>query len=188
MTAFRSAFNRAFTLTEALLSLALVALVTGLFASILHNLTRQARVQASQDELMSAALVALSQIEIEARNADPWINPSIHQTGTVSSLEFELPDYSQNVIRLPEIPSNLPSPMWESRQLFTRVRYQVNGRNLEREMGGNSLVLARFVAGLAVRRVQKKTLQVSISLELPNGRLEQLSSTFYLPLERAWTP
>jgi type II secretory pathway component PulJ len=181
--------RRAFTLAEALLSLALVSLVLGLLTQIFASITRQDRALQQREQVINAALTALDRMSRDCRMAVVWAMPDAGDTTLRSVAEFDLPDYEQEALRLPFPPVATPTPSWNPEALLLRLRYRVDQQRLWREVrvagAFQGISLCRGVSGMSIRRIAREDMLIELSL-LVEGKLKTLHNRFRLPCPHTW--
>lgn len=174
---------------EALLSLALVALVLGLLAQIFVSLSRQDRGLQQRELQINTALGALETWARECRMAVAWTTPATNQPGLFTLAEFDVPDYEQDALRLPLVPSTLPNPPWNPESRMIRLRYRLDQGRLLREVrvsgAFESLALGRDFTGISLQRVTRQDLQLELSLFI-DGQVRSLRQRFRLPCPHTW--
>lgn len=182
--------KRAYTLLEALVSMTLFALVLGLMVQIFSMINRNERSLQGHAQALEAALSGLERCRRECRMAIRWTTPATSDSALRNSLEFDLPDYGQDSVRLPNPPLVEPLPAWNPLGALVRVRYEVIDQTLWRGVlvGGTyqRLPLCAKVAGLSVQRQPPGGLELKLSL-LESGPLNTLTQQFQLPCAHSWS-
>lgn len=147
--------RRAFTLPEALLTLALFGLVLGLTASLLAGYSQFLRFTARQDRRLESTR-ALAQLCLDVQQAHRLLDPT---GGPSSQVVLERVPPDQEWLPAPGTPFDPAAGPLEE------VRYFVDGqRNLVRERAGRPSVVAESV-GLSAAWVEPELLQVRLSVQ-----------------------
>jgi prepilin-type N-terminal cleavage/methylation domain-containing protein len=140
---------RGFTLVEALLTIALIALILGFVANICNEYARIIKFSTKKDKTVINAQMASERVKNELAEAVSILLPA---DGTSSSeLRFERIDPC-NASRLPENPSPTPAS-WNPADSSWKVtvRYYVEDQTLFRESTspGRAAVIERLADGIA---------------------------------------
>jgi hypothetical protein len=124
---------RAFTLMEALLSLALFLMVMSLTASLLNAAWKAEKHFGEQDRTQELALSVLYRMAFEVRSANRLL------TVGPSTLEFESPDWHLREQEFPPPPTPFPTSWTPGSPAFQmRIRYTLTGVHLERTLWAES--------------------------------------------------
>jgi prepilin-type N-terminal cleavage/methylation domain-containing protein len=128
-------FKQGFTLAEALVSMAILALILGLAASVFVGYTRITRQSSQHEQNQVRGYSVLERIEAEVAGCHTLFTPNPSGTVISSSLVFDKVD--------PDAASRLPTPpdfasSFEPRDPVDRVQvsYSVSGRALHRTTWG----------------------------------------------------
>lgn len=182
--------KRAFSLLEALVSMALFALVLGLMVQIFTMINRHERSLQGHAQALDAAFSGLERCRRECRMAVRWVTPATSDAALRNTIEFELPDYQQDPIRLPNPPLLDPVPAWDPLGALVRVRYEVIDQTLWRGVlvAGNyqRLPVCPKVVGLSIQRQPPQGLEIKLTL-VETGPLNTLTQQFQLPCAHSWS-
>ena len=192
----RRRFNcclRAFTLVEALVTLALIGIVLLVFGQLVATMSRHSRSLDSKDELTAGTLTALERMRRDVRMGVAWNTPAVSDTGLQTTLEFDIPDYENQAVRLPPYtPGTLATPAWNplAAGSLIHVRYRVDQTRLLREVlvsgAFEATPLAYGVAGLSVRRTARAEMTVTLSVGQVPEPVQALVDVVGLPLKQSW--
>ena len=165
--------RRGFSILETLITIAMVALVFGLFMLLLRDSFVISRRMASKDEARRAAQVGLDRVLTEGREAYEWVG--LAATPATSS-QFEMVKVNaSDSVRLPAAPPGYPVPQASLLPLLAlgpwvllsatfdpqqtvhsqQVRYTLQNSSLVREVGpkggplGTPMTLANGLTGLS---------------------------------------
>ncbi len=182
----RSSCNsRGFTLVEALVTTALLAMVLAAVGVLSSRYLSLMRFDAGKERTLSAMQVALDRIRSECREGVQLLQPA--SSAVVGTIELNRIDAGAGSVRTPwPIPSPLAS--WDPADPvdLTLVRFEVAGNNLVREATQSSgasetQVLSERVTGLQARLLPDDNLEVTLRIE-EEGRFRDLTTEVFLPL------
>lgn len=182
--------RRAYTLLEALVSMTLFALVLGLMVQIFSMVSRHERALQGHVQLLDAAFSGLERCRRECRMAVRWSQPGLSDSSLQSAVEFEVPDYEQDALRLPSPAVLEVVPAWNPLARVTHLRYELIDQTLMRGVlvgaSYQRLPLCTNVAGFSLRRQPPRGMEVQLTL-LEDGALKTLSQSFQLPCAHSWS-
>lgn len=184
--------RRAFSLMEALVTMALVGLVLALFTSLLKMLTSSSHSMDTRDQLVTGTLAGLERMGRDLKMGVAWTTPAVSDTSLQTTLEFDVPDYENDATRMPApVPGMAATPAWNplSPGGLRHIRYRVAQGSLLREVqvgaSYDSVALAGQVVGLSAQRTDQQ--EISLTLSVQTGQtLQQLNETVRLPLQQCW--
>lgn len=165
--------SRAFTFLEALVTLALVAVVFGALMFMLLEAFRIARKGSQKTVVAEAAELGLERMSSELREALILVNPLVGTPESQLIFHKVNPDNAATG-RLPAVPpAPDPAATWNpfNAAYLLRVRYSVVGEKLVREVGPvgapptASMALADHIRGLSVDQVQNSHLRLVLSVQ-----------------------
>lgn len=163
----------AFTFLEALVTLALVAIVFGALMIMLLEAFRISRKSSQKTVVAEAAELGLERMSSEAREALVLLNPLPGSPENQLIFRKVNPD-NASTGRLPALPpAPNPAGTWNpfNPAYLLRVRYSVVGEKLVREVGpvagppGASMILANSIRGLQVDQIQNGHLRLVLSVQ-----------------------
>jgi type II secretory pathway component PulJ len=167
-------FKHAFTLAEALVSMAILALILGLAASVFVGYTRITRHSSQHEQNQVRGYSVLERIEAEVAGCHTLFAPNPSGTAVSSSLTFDKVD--------PDLATRLPTPpdfasAFEPRDPAARVQvsYSVSGQSLHRTTWGvanSDEVLLENVLGFTSQFDPPNG--VKITLNLSEGARSQI--------------
>ena len=144
-------------------------------------------------QVLQAGLSALERVARDVRGATDYVSPAVTDATSVSVLEFSLPDFEKDGLRLPAsvVPDDPSVPLWNPRDPAFQVRVVVrlDGDRLKRfwTVGGvtSESTLLEGCHGFAVERVSQQQLELRLTLSQGNF-VESTRLLVWLPMRRAW--
>lgn len=178
-------------MAEALLTLALIGLVLGLVANLLFSLNRHTSSLDRKDLQTTATATALVRLERDLKMAVAWTRPAVNDPSVVTTLEFDIPNYPDDALRLPPmLPGQAATPPWQPLANVLRIGYAVQQRELRRQVliGGTTeeVSLAFQTVGFSAQRTALSEITLSLTIDQSPQPLARLTRVVSLPLPQSW--